>query len=670
MKNKIEFSPGKNSLEKWERLENDEKQIVNLFASRDWFVTRLISIRLARSQYNVILIKPSPLIKNGFNLQREIVVAFSPYPVFEPRSIDAIEYLDIQELRLEEICSIIISRDAEVDNKVTTILKNNEEARVIIPFSYEELLENLSNPEYIINKFRKKFYSRDLFGIQDPLKKDFYFFGRRDLIHSLVNRHLTGENSGVFGLRKTGKTSIIYSLERALDRKNVHTVFIDCLTLHLKSWNTALYSIISDLQIKSGIKKKDFKLLDGYEKLDFASDYFYEDIQTIYKRSKKSILLIFDEIENITFDTSESEGWRNGSHFLRFWQVLRGTYQKFRTENVFTYLITGTNPRCIEKPSINKVDNPIFAQFPPIYIAAFDVIQTKEMIDRLGGYMGLIFDDVVCGKLVEDFGGHPMLMRQVCSYIHHSIIENRPYTINKTQYEKLKEKFLNDENGFDKYAVMVLEVLNNWYNDEHYMLTLLSIGDYQTFQELAELSPEYVTHLLNYGIIEKSGSDFGFKIDALKLFLAKKNKYKKLNLSEDEKQKEISERRNKLEPKLRKMIKRGLQLKFGEEIAKNKVIIELYGAREKGKYMHVDYSEFFDPNKHNIFLKTCFELMRKNWEDCFRNIFEVNVEIFEAKTTLINHYRKPDTHAAPISDSDMKSFRGSMDWIEQKVDEY
>ena len=143
-----------------------------------------------------------------------------------------------------------------------------------------------------------------------------------------------------------------------------------------------------------------------------------------------------------------------------------------------------------------------------------------------------------------------------------------------------------------------------------------------------------------------------------------------MNLSEDEKQKEISERRNKLEPKLRKMIKRGLQLKFGEEIAKNKVIIELYGAREKGKYMHVDYSEFFDPNKHNIFLKTCFELMRKNWEDCFRNIFEVNVEIFEAKTTLINHYRKPDTHAAPISDSDMKSFRGSMDWIEQKVDEY
>lgn len=664
------FYSGKNVHEKWEKLDAEEIQIVDLFASRDWYLTRIITITLARSQYNVVLMKPSPLITNAFNLHREIVVAFSPYQKFEPRSIDAIEYLDIQELRLEEICSIIISRDVDIESKVNSILKNNEEARVIIPFSYEELLNNLNNPEFVINKFRKNFYSRDLFGIQDPLKRDLYFFGRRDLIHTLANRHLNSENSGVFGLRKTGKTSIIYSLERALDRKNVISIFIDCLTLHLKSWNTALYSIIADLQVKSGVKKNELKLLANYQNLEFVSDYFYDDIKTIYKKNKKSIFLIFDEIENITFDTSESEGWRNGSNFTKFWQILRGTYQKFRTENVFTYLITGTNPRCIEKPSINRVDNPIFAQFPPIYIPAFDVIQTKEMVDKLGGYMGLHFEDVVCGRLVEDYGGHPMLMRQVCSYIHNRVSEQRPFTINKTSYELFNERFLRDENGFDKYALMVLEVLTNWYDDEFYMLTLLSIGDYSTFQGLAENSPEYITHLLNYGIIEKAGNDFGFKIEALKTFLSKKNKYKKLNLSNDEKQKEISERRNKLEPKLRKIIKNQLRLRFNEDEAKKKVISEIYGAKEINKYISTNYADLFDPNKHNIFLKNCFELMRKNWEDCFRNMFDVNVDIFEAKTTLINHYRKPDAHAAQISDSDMNSFRGSMDWIEQKVEDY
>ena len=91
--------------------------------------------------------KPSPSITNAFNLHREIVVAFSPYDSFEPRSIDAIEYLNIQELRLEEICSVLISKDNDVEQKVSTILKSNQEARVIIPFSYSEIIKNIKNKD-------------------------------------------------------------------------------------------------------------------------------------------------------------------------------------------------------------------------------------------------------------------------------------------------------------------------------------------------------------------------------------------------------------------------------------------------------------------------------------------------------------------------------------------
>src|SRR5690606_38965628 len=114
---------------------------------------------------------------------------------------------------------IIISKDNEIEPKLSSILKNNEEARVIVPFSYAEILTNIENPDYVRNKIRNKFYGRDLFGIQDPLEKDLYFFGRKDLVLNLLNKHLSGENSGVFGLRKTGKTSILYSVGRAIDRK-------------------------------------------------------------------------------------------------------------------------------------------------------------------------------------------------------------------------------------------------------------------------------------------------------------------------------------------------------------------------------------------------------------------------------------------------------------------
>lgn len=662
------FRPGIKQSSEFEIFNNDEKKIIEYLASEDWYLTRADSIQMAKSTYRVVLMKPSPRIKNLFNFHREIVVAFSDYDSFEPRSIDAIEYMDIQELRLEEICSIIISKDDAVEQKLNKILKTNEEARVIVPFSYQELLENLLDREYVVNKLRKNFYSRDLFGIQDALKKDLYFFGRRDLIHTLINRHLSGENSGIFGLRKTGKTSILYSIERALDRKTSGSVLIDSQTLHLKSWNTALFFIIQELQKKFSIKSSDLKLIHNHEDEEFVSDYFYDDLRTIYsKNGKRSILIIFDEIENITFDTSISKEWANGQNFIKFWHVIRSAHQLHRSDNIFTYLITGTNPRCIEQPTINKIDNPIFSQFPPIYIPAFDFMQTKEMVDKLGGYMGLQFDDVTCGRLVDDFGGHPLLMRQLCSFIHKNTFQTRPIRITKTDYNILKEKFYEDEQGFIKYAQMVLEVLENWYPDEFQMLTWLSIGETGTFKGLAEKAPEYISHLLNYGIIEKSQGEYSFRIEALKLYLGNKNKYKRLNLTSEERQAEISLRRNSIEPRLRKLVRVQLKSMLGESDAKKKIIKELYGAKEISSYENRNYADFFDPNKHNIYLNTLFELMKKNWEGAFKNLFDTNVEVFGAKATLINHYRKPDAHASQISDADFQSFRGAMEWFEEKL---
>ncbi|TCC94183.1 hypothetical protein EZ428_05235 [Pedobacter frigiditerrae] len=666
-----EFRPGKRIGANLSILTLQEKKLVDILTKYDWFLTRVDEIFIANSAYKAMLMKPSPKIKQAFNISREVVFAFSPYDTFQPRSIDSIEHYDIQELRLEEICSVIISKDNDIEQKLNSILKTNEEARVIVPFSYHELEESANDPDYFINKFRQNFYSRDLFGIQDPLKKDLYFFGRRDLIHTLVNKHLSSENAGIFGLRKTGKTSILYGIERALDRKNSTTVFVDCQTLHLKKWNTALLYIIDELRKSSSVKNEDLKLIKGYEKLEFVSDFFLDDIKTIYhKNGKKSILLIFDEIEHITFESSISSDWKNGDSYIKFWQIIRSTYQKLRQINVMTYLITGTNPKCIEQSAVNKIDNPIFAQFQPIYIPPFDFNQTKEMLDKLGGYMGLKFDEITCARLVEDFGGHPLLMRQMCSFIHRKTVKPRPHHIHKSEYENLKKLFYEDESGFIKYAQMVLEVLDNWYPDEAQMLTWLSIGDNETFKGLADASPDYIKHLINYGIIEKNDENYSFSIESLKDYLSRKNKYKRLRLTNEEKQNEISVRRNTIEPILRKYVRNTLKANYGEVEAKKLIIKEIYGAKEISKHENKPYAEFYDSNKHNIYLKTLFDLMKKHWEKCFRNTFEIDEKVFEAKATFINHLRKGDAHASKITDQDFQSFRGAMEWLEERLHEF
>ncbi len=655
---------------KLKKFTQEELRIIDIFARKYWKVTRAEVVSLSNSVYRLILIKPTPEITQSFNLKREVVVVFSPYDEFQPRAIEAVDYMEIQSLRLEEICCILVSKDKNVEQNVSQMVNSNQEARVIVPFSYEDLLENEDNDDYINNKIRTHFYSRDLFGIQDALKKDLYFFGRKDIVQTLVNKHLNNENVGIFGLRKTGKTSILYGVQRTLDRKKSMSVFIDCQTLHLKSWNMALYSIINGLfKHSSGVKPDMLHSMDDYKNESFVPEYFEEDIALLCRKTKKKLLLIFDEVEHITFDTSISDGWRQGDSFIKFWQVIRSAYQK-NDKGYFSYLITGTNPRCIEVATIGSVDNPIFMQFKPLYIPAFDFSQTQEMVNKLGGYMGITFDESVCSCLVEDFGGHPLLMRQMCSFMHDMVKDERPHRVVKVEYEDMKSMFYTAESGFSKYAEMVLKVLQDWYNDEYQMLEWLSMGDFETFEGLAKASPRYIEHLLKYGIIGVYNEKYYFKIEALKIFLQQHNHYKKLNLTNEEKQAEISKRRNQMEPKLRRIVKMQLQVHDGIDGARRKVVKEIFDAKDVKKHLSDDYNDLFDPVKNKIYLKGLFNLISKNWDDVFKNIFGEDVETFKAKTTILNHYRKPDAHAAPISDADFKSFRGAMEWIEEKVDNY
>ena len=116
-----------------------------------------------------------------FNIDREIIAVFSPYDNFEPRTLDAFDYASskLQDLRVENVCRLLISKDKYIEDKISNLLKSDPEQPIIIPFTYQELT-NPYNDYFLRNRFRKNFYSRDLFAFLSPLTKDLYFFGRTD----------------------------------------------------------------------------------------------------------------------------------------------------------------------------------------------------------------------------------------------------------------------------------------------------------------------------------------------------------------------------------------------------------------------------------------------------------------------------------------------------------
>ena len=663
---KLTVTPGINPQAVLNHFTEDERKIIHRI-SLDWYVTNGgAELRLGpTSIYRYLLIKPITIFQEMFNVEREMVVIFSPYDKFEPRTLDAITSAANrhQKLRIERICSILVSRDEEIEDKLTELLKNDQEAQIVVPFTYRELLQKPEDAFFFRNRFKKHFYSRDLFAAEAPLKKDLYFFGRTDLVHSIVNRHGSNQVSGLFGLRKTGKTSVIFGIQRALERVEGKSAFIDCQNpaFHRARWNVALYYVLNEIKSQNKLEPR-LGNLESYTE-ENAPLLFEKHITRMSNDfGHKNILLIFDEVENITPRVSPSDHWREGKDFIFFWQTLRSLFQKL--QKVFSYLIVGTNPLCVELASVSNADNPIYGQIPLEYIPRFDVPQTREMVRRLGRIIGLRFDEILYGKLTEDFGGHPYLIRHVCSVINNLSPSERPVKIDKTTYEKAKNIFMRD---YGHFLDMILNVLKDYFNEEYEMLLLLARGDVKTFKELSAMSPLLTNHLLGYGILEENEGNFSFRIESILNHLKGKEKFKGTEMSQREMRTEVSERRNELEQKLRKLCRMQLKSHLGEIDARSSVL-ELMGDPRTKKNAVLSYIDLFDANKSGILFSDLCKIIRKHW-DCFKHILGADKDEVLSKMELINSLRV-DAHAKEITQEEFQMFRLCIKKFEKVVSEF
>ncbi len=655
--------PGLNPHIRLDDCEPEEQKILER-VSKEWYVTNGGGeIRLGQTSiYRYALIKPVGIFREMFDLDREIVLLFSPYESFEPRTLDAITAATArhQALRIERICSVLISRDSEIEAKLRELLKNDQEAQIVVPFTYTELLDSWDDAFLFRKRFRKHFYARDLFASESPLKKDIYFFGRTDLVHSLINRHRSHQVSGLFGLRKTGKTSVIFGIQCGLQKVNGVSTFIDCQTpaFHRLKWNQALHYVLAEVRQQN---KVDVRLGQAEQYTEGGAPLLFE--KHLFRISelleKKSILLIFDEIENITPSVSPTEHWRSGEDFVLFWQTLRSLFQ--RSEGLFSYLLVGTNPLCVEIPRIGVADNPIFAQVPIEYIQGFDVLQTREMVRRLGRIMGLQSDEAIYARLTEDCGGHPYLMRHVCSVINRISRMERPVRVDKTLYEEAVGIFLRD---YGHFLEMILSVLKEYFVDEYEMLSMLARGDIATFKEFAKFSPLYTNHLLGYGVLQEVDGRFGFKIETIQRFLESREKYKKLHMSDAEKWGEVSDRRNRIESRLRQLCRMQLMAQLGEGVARQEVLV-LLGEPRASRNAGLAFSDIFNSRKSIIFFSDLVKVIRKYW-DCFKNVFGPNQEETIRHLSTINELRS-DAHAKVITDAEMQVFRMSAERIEEPL---
>ncbi|RXI36271.1 hypothetical protein CRU99_13545 [Malaciobacter mytili] len=643
------------------RFDHDEKIIIKNLA-KSWYLTSSgEEINQGKSKYNYFLVKPISKFSVMFNIEREIICIFSTYETFEPRTLDILDIIisSLPKNRTENICFMLISKDKNINQKIDKLLKTEIEHPIVIAFSYKTLLDkdNIINFE---DNFRERFYTRDLFSFLSPLKKDIFFFGRNNLVNEIINKHKSLEHSSLFGLRKSGKTSIVYAIQRRLNVDQSKYLSIDCESpaIHQKRWYQLLEKIIKCFDDLQPTKLK-IKYENNYLEHN-AAENFEKDMHKIYNAlGKTHTVIIFDEIERITPNTASSSHWQNEKDFIYFWQTLRGFYQKY--PEIFTYMIVGTNPSCIENPILFEEDNPLYLSIDTQYVPHFTLEQVKEMVQKLSFLMGIEIDDLICSKLYEDFGGHPFLIRQMCSLLNKRITLKRPSKVDKSLYSKTLKEFISSSH---EYLDMIIFVLEKWYPDEYEMLTFLANEDFETFEKFASNHINYTRHLLGYELIQEGDNGYYFNYEILQTHIQNKNKYKRLNLDSEEKLAEISKRRNLIEEGLRTLIKNTLTYSNNKGTAKDLILHAIEGKRRE-KINTLTIQQLLHKNESPLFLLELKNIINRNW-DLFENIFEgIDKNRILFLLDDINKYGRPDAHAKKISNDDFMQLRIHFNTLEK-----
>lgn len=443
----------------------------------------------------VYFLLPETFVSQGFGIEQEIALFITDFPTLEPRVLQAIEQA-LRESpakgRIEQSIFFLCSPSSTGKDWMADYASANPGSRLSVTFNTADLISAGGDAWHVRNKIREQLFTRNLFDNQLPIESDLYFFGRDQLVADYLDAVKRSQNRGLFGLRKTGKTSVLYKLRRHIHRDEIGAVYYydaKLPSIRMLAWHELLAKIARDIA-----KVHSIGIPKGVDDPKRVSDVLINILQQTPEN--KITVLIFDEIEYISPVAKEDSHWHK--EFVPFWQTLWAAQSQVRR---LSNIVVGVNPKVVEMDTVNDVQNPMFGIVQPKYLKGFELEELKSMLKFFGKRMGLNFDAEAQSYLLRRYGGHPLLIRMACSEVHKSLERDgstRPISITANML-KVGEEGRDEELLF--YCRHVVGELQKFYPDEYEMLEMLASGQVTDVRDLSD-EPEYTRHLRDYGLLK------------------------------------------------------------------------------------------------------------------------------------------------------------------------
>ncbi|MGW0436315.1 protein kinase domain-containing protein [Micromonospora sp. NPDC003197] len=475
-----------------------------------------------------LYVKPSEMLRAALGENREILVLVAQYPKFQAREIDqATSIIATNGVRLSRSLGIVITGDKRTGELVAEI---SEDSQILfVGFSLDRIRSCRPHGAQDFKLLlQAQTYARDLYDLPGAITRSQDFFGRRRLLERLRQEVVTGSgHQGVFGLRKIGKTSLVNRLAQLvrddgrcyvaqIDLQRAAAIRPDAAYI-LWSIGQAIYD--SHRQVR---EVKFFRLFGRYSLFSdipepsLTFELFDHDLRHLISSRKRRVAIFLDEIERI-LPPSGSAGSKE--EFVRVWRILRGLDQQYYGR--LSFIISGTNPKCVEDARIGNEDNPIYNYFTREYLKPFSLDETGDLLATVGQRIGIRWSPRAISEAFAQTGGHPAILRALGSAAHNKKTNRRePVTIEQQDVRALSRQLLVERTPL---LAQLVSTLRDEYPDEYFLLSLLAEGKVHEFAELARTFPSDVAHLVGYGICRAPTDTPQFAVKLLQTHLQRQS---------------------------------------------------------------------------------------------------------------------------------------------------
>lgn len=439
-----------------------------------------------------------------FDAHLEIQMLYAEYEQVEPRLLELIQRRIASSARVDHGIFMI----ASLDQSIERLLRRRRGEFAGIDLYLGQLGPNASD---IRHRMGQVLTAVDHYDMTGPVHDESGFFGRAEEFQQIITAIERRQSVGVFGLRKTGKTSLLnlVASNRRAAKRPVIWVDISGLSnaddfrirLLEAAWRT-----VDALQLGRDLPHLRTLTRSGLAKgsIDTMRLHWLRDLETLSRHAAVRFEVFIDEIDQIHPDRSHL-GSTEASKMLVAVTQLRGMIQSTESDAGMVMVCAGVDPALFEQPILSSgSDNLLYKLVRLMYLAPLSRDDMAEMVRDLGRRMGIrVRDHKVIDFLFDEYGGHALLTRKACSLAaRHRNKDEIPWHMT---LESVQDAAREDGEGTPfQQAGEILASFGQWFPEEAELLRELwsdNADERELGRLLYEEDKRRLSHAGPYGLI-------------------------------------------------------------------------------------------------------------------------------------------------------------------------